>query len=221
LGYNRPALDATAGFSSPHRRAPRTGAPNPVPCLALGLALSLALGACAGAPGGRALSDGDRALAAGDPGKAETLFRSAAGAPEAAPATKAAAKAGLGVALARQGRWDEAAKALEAASDGAAGAGPETAAVLFDLGVAYRHLGRYDDARTAYEKALKAAPGDLETAYNLGILYELYLNQPGPALAAYRRYVAGGGPEAARVSRWIEALSSKEAARQSQGGNLP
>jgi len=118
------------------------------------------------------------------------------------------------VALARRGRWGEAAEALEAAE--AEGSAP--AAVLFDLGVAYRHLGRYDDARAAYEKALKAAPGDLETAYNLGILYELYLNQPGPALAAYRRYVAGGGPEAARVSRWIEALESRQRA---QGGNLP
>ncbi len=212
MGYNRPALDATAGFSSPHRRVPRIGAPAPTLCLVLCVALTLA--ACAAAPGGRALDRGDRALAAGDPGQAEALFRSAADAPEAAPATVAAAKAGLGVALARQGRWGEAAEALEAAE--AEGSAP--AAVLFDLGVAYRHLGRYDDARAAYEKALKAAPGDLETAYNLGILYELYLNQPGPALAAYRRYVAGGGPEAARVSRWIEALESRQRA---QGGNLP
>jgi tetratricopeptide (TPR) repeat protein len=220
LGYNRPALDATAGFSSPHRRVPRTGAPVFALGLALGAAcLTLGLAACAGAPGGRVLDRGDRALEAGEPDKAEALFRSAAEVPEAAPATVAAAKAGLGVALARQGRWDEAAEALEAA----AAEGPDTAAVLFDLGVAYRHLGRYDDARAAYEKALKAAPGDLETAYNLGILYELYLNQPGPALAAYRRYVAGGGPEAARVSRWIEALEAKVAkeAGQPQGGNLP
>jgi tetratricopeptide (TPR) repeat protein len=214
LGYNRPALDATAGFSSPHRRAPRTGAPGPTLCPVVCLALCLA--ACAGAPGGGALNDGDRALAAGDPGRAEALFRSVAEAPEVAPATNAAAKANLGVALARQGRWDEAAGALEAARD-LSPAGPRAAEVLFDLGVAYRHLGRYEDARAAYERALTLAPADVEIAYNLGILYELYLNQPGPALAAYRRYVAGGGPEAARVSRWIEALEQ----RRPQGGNPP
>jgi tetratricopeptide (TPR) repeat protein len=206
-------LDATAGSSFrtfPVRRAWVAFA-----------ALALHLAACASAgPGGRPPGAADRALNAGDLGRAEALYRSAAEAPGAASPAKAEAAANLGVALARQGRWAEAAAALEAATamNGDAPEAATAAHVLFDLGVAYRHLGRYDDARAAYERALALAPGDVDIAYNLGILYELYLNRPGPALAAYRRYVAAGGPEAARVSRWIEAIETRQRA---QGGNLP
>jgi len=208
MGYNRPALDATAGFF-PRIRSVR-------PAWVAALAVALHLAACASAGPG-AIGAGDRALQAGDLSKAESLYRSAATAPEAAPPAKAVAQANLGVALARQGRWAEAAEALEAAAALDSG-GPGAARVQFDLGVAYRHLGRYEDARAAYERALALAPDDVDIAYNLGILYELYLNRPGPALAAYRRYVAGGGPEAARVSRWIEAIETRQRA---QGGNLP
>lgn len=179
-------------------------------------ALVLPLAACASAGPG-ALGPADRALEAGDLSRAETLYRSAAGAPGTPAPARAAAQANLGVALARQGRWAETATALEQAAALDPG-GPGAAGVLFDLGLAYRHLGRYEDARAAYERALGLTPGDVDIAYNLGILYDLYLNQPGPALAAYRRYVAGGGPEAARVSRWIEAIEQRQ---RPQGGNLP
>jgi len=218
LGYNRCALNATVGLPPRTSSVRRTRAAIAV--------LALCLAACASAGSGRrGLAEADRALAAGDAARAETLYRSAAAAPEADPATRAAAQGDLGVALAAQDRWEEAAGALEAARALAPG-GPDAAAVLFDLGVAYRHLGRYEEARDAYEHALDLAPGDVAIAYNLGILYELYLNQPGPAVAAYRRYVAAGGPEAARVRRWIEAIEAREARdgndhQRTQGGNLP
>jgi len=176
-----------------------------------------ACAACASGAPGRALPEADRALKAGDPARAETLFRAAADAEGTAPAARAEAKANLGVALAAQGRWKEAAEALEAAQ-ALAPPGPD---LHFDLGLAYRHLGRYDDARREYEQAARLAPDDVEIAYNLGILYEVYLNQPDQALAAYRRYVAGGGPEAARVSRWIEAIERRGSGATTEPGGAP
>jgi hypothetical protein len=93
-------LDATAGSSFrtfPVRRAWVTVA---------FAALALHLAACAAAgPGGRPPGAADRALNAGDLGRAEALYRSTAEAPGAASPAKAEAAANLGVALARQGRW--------------------------------------------------------------------------------------------------------------------
>lgn len=223
MGYNRPALNATAGFApqiqrvlgraprSVRRRAPVLAA------LGLGLAACAAAVACVSGSPGRALPEADRALRAGDPARAETLFRAAAEAEGAPLGVQAGARANLGVALARQGRWAEAAEALEAAA-ALAPLGPD---LRFDLGLAYRHLGRYDEARAQYEQAARLAPDDVEIAYNLGILYEVYLNQPDQALAAYRRYVAGGGHEAARVSRWIEAIERRGSAETTETGGAP
>jgi Flp pilus assembly protein TadD len=115
------------------------------------------------------------------------------------------------VALARERRWEEAASAFEASL----AARPGEAPVHFDLAVAYRHLGRYAAARDSYLQAAALDPGDLDILYNLGILYELYLNQPERALEAYARYVAGGGPEAERVRPWIDALERR---RRDDGG---
>ena len=58
----------------------------------------------------------------------------------------------------------------------------------------------------------------MDIPYNLGILYELYLNEPDQALAAYARYVEGGGPEADKVRGWMEAIRRRGSG---QGGTSP
>jgi len=180
--------------------------------LAAAVALTaLCAGACA--TGGGPAGPGERGAAADRPEAQARLERRAEDA-SLAPAARASAWAGLGVARAREARWEDAAAAFEASLALA----PDRAGVLFDLGVAYRRLGRYAEARDAYRKAAALAPDDVDIPYNLGILYELYLNEPDQALAAYARYVAGGGPEAQKVQGWMEAIRRRGSG---QGGTSP
>lgn len=213
LGYNPPALDDTAGFPPPRAPSGRAAFAGAVVVLCLA---AWAAGCAGGA--GRTLPAAARALGAGDPDRAEALYRAALEAEGATPEARAEAGGNLGVALGRQGRWEEAAEALEAA----AALAPRSADLNFDLGVAYRHLGRYEDARARYEAAARLAPDDMDIAYNLGILYEVYLNDPDRALAAYRRYLAGaaagGSPEATRVRAWVEAIERR---MRPEGGGAP
>jgi len=154
------------------------------------------------------------ALERGDLDEARRLLERAATNPATDPASLAPAWARLGVAMARAARWEAAASAFEASL----AAVPGQARVHFNLAVANRHLGRHAAARDSYLKAAELAPGDMDIQYNLGILYELYLNQPEQALEAYARYVAGGGPEADRVRPWIDAIERRQ---RGDGGREP
>jgi tetratricopeptide (TPR) repeat protein len=171
------------------------------------------LAACASVPQGPA--SGGTSLAAalerGDLDGARRLLEGSTDGAAGGPGSPGPDWARLGVALAQEQRWEEAASAFETSL----AARPGEAPVQFDLAVAYRHLGRYAAARDSYLQAAALDPGDLDILYNLGILYELYLNQPERALEAYARYVAGGGPEAGRVRPWIDALERR---RRDDGG---
>jgi Flp pilus assembly protein TadD len=60
-----------------------------------------------------------------------------------------------------------------------------------------------EEAREAYEGASMLDPTDPLPALNLGVLLDLYLGQPGAALAEYERYQQlSGGPDV-QVAGWI------------------
>lgn len=58
------------------------------------------------------------------------------------------------------------------------------------LGILLRRQGRFEEAESAYLKALAEDPDYALAHYNLGVLYDLYQQQPATAVEHYERYVA-------------------------------
>lgn len=74
-----------------------------------------------------------------------------------------------------------------------------------EYGLLCREAGRFDEARTLYQNALKAYPDYLPLRRNLGILCDLYLNDPTCALEQYEIY-SKAMPEDAQVQMWVGDL---------------
>jgi predicted Zn-dependent protease len=81
---------------------------------------------------------------------------------------------------------------------------PDSAVAWSELGILRRRGGRLAAADEAYRRALAADPEYALAYRNRGILLDLYLDQPGEALAHYRRYVELTGD--AEVGRWVTEL---------------
>lgn len=79
------------------------------------------------------------------------------------------------------------------------------------LGICQRETGQFTDAESTYIKALELAPDYDRLHLNLGILYDLYLFQPQPALKHYRRYQSLQQEEDKKVAGWIVDLERREA----------
>lgn len=81
-------------------------------------------------------------------------------------------------------------------------------AVWNELGMIRRRQGRFEDAEAAYQEALRTEPGFALARYNLAVLYDLYLQRPGLALALYEQYLDGqADPDsAAEVQKWVADL---------------
>jgi Flp pilus assembly protein TadD len=80
-----------------------------------------------------------------------------------------------------------------------------------ELGIVERRLGKFADAEAAYRQALTAQPDYAPAHLNLGVLYDLYLDQPQMALEQFERYVAIAG-ENKQVSGWVAELRKRVAA---------
>lgn len=98
-------------------------------------------------------------------------------------------------------RGDDA-EALELAREAVA-RNPRSADGYNVLGMAQRRAGNFDAARSAYEKALIADPDHAKAQLNLGILYDLYLQRPAQALAAYEAFQAAQTEPDPQVDIWI------------------
>jgi tetratricopeptide (TPR) repeat protein len=70
---------------------------------------------------------------------------------------------------------------------------PKNVGALVGLAVINRKRGRYNDALAHYKEALKNDPENRQLHYNLGLLYDYYLNQPDEARGHYQRYLALDG----------------------------
>ena len=85
---------------------------------------------------------------------------------------------------------------------------PEHPEALNQLGMLLRRQGKFPEAESAYLKAVTANPDYALAHYNLGVLYELYLQRLDAALQQYERYQALSG-EDKQVAKWIADLKRR------------
>lgn len=90
---------------------------------------------------------------------------------------------------------------------------PAHPVALNQLGMLRRRQGRFEDAEAAYLKAVTADPEYALAHYNLGVLYELYLQQLESALQHFERYQELSG-EDEQVAKWIVDLRRRVGATQ-------
>ncbi|MBQ0931580.1 tetratricopeptide repeat protein [Ideonella alba] len=121
----------------------------------------------------------------------------------------------------RQGQWDEPVRQSLAAlrtlrparwakaerRDEAAGA----AAQLNREAIALREQGKLPEARARWQQALAAEPGHAASVLNLGVLLDLYLDEPVAALAQYQRYLELTPGGDAQVGKWVAELKPRAA----------
>jgi tetratricopeptide (TPR) repeat protein len=85
---------------------------------------------------------------------------------------------------------------------------PWDAATWTDYGVTLRQAGKFAEARAAYERALQANPSYAPAHRNLGVLLDLFLDEPVTAQAELETYKTLTG-EDKPVSGWIAELRSR------------
>lgn len=85
------------------------------------------------------------------------------------------------------------------------------AAAWNQLGILQRQQGRFADAEQSYLKALAADAGYANAAFNLGVLYELYLQRPELAMDQYAhfRQLLADDPAGSDVDKWIADLKRR------------
>lgn len=113
--------------------------------------------------------------------------------------------ANLGIVYHRLGKLPEAVESLKHAI----GLNPDRAAYYNVLGIVYRQGGQLGQARDSYARALQVDPLYLNSHLNIGILYDLYLQEPGKALQHYERYQALLPAADAQVNKWIVDLKQR------------
>ena len=110
----------------------------------------------------------------------------------------------LGIAYARTNKTEEAEAQFKKALEMIPGhpvAGNE-------CGLLFRKKGRFEEARAMYEQVLSGYPNYYPTHRNLGILFDLYMNDLENALTHYQTY-SQAMPEDAQVKLWIADLQGR------------
>ena len=80
--------------------------------------------------------------------------------------------------------------------------------VCNEYGLLYRKTGRFAEARAIYEKAIASFPEYSPLHRNLGILCDLYLNDPSCAFEHFEIY-SKARPEDAQVKLWIADVRAR------------
>lgn len=74
-----------------------------------------------------------------------------------------------------------------------------------NLGIALRQLGDFKKAEAEYREAIRLNTRFSDPYYNIGVLYDLYMNQGVAAVKYYREYVSLAGTNK-NVELWIRDL---------------
>ena len=123
--------------------------------------------------------------------------------------------ANLGILYARTGRPAQAFESLRQAVR----LNPDRAVYYNELGMMSRRDGKFDEARRYYAKALDLDPNYAYAHLNIGILYDLYLQDTAKAMQHYQRYRELMPSEAGTVTKWIADLQQRgRATEQAKGG---
>ena len=85
----------------------------------------------------------------------------------------------------------------------------ETVIKADELGLVYRRLGRFKEAEAAYMQALTADPAYAPAYLNLGVLCDLFLQDPQRALQSFEKYQELSGNSDKRVATWIAELKGR------------
>jgi tetratricopeptide (TPR) repeat protein len=151
-------------------------------------------------PDARAVTDFTRGVAnaiSGKPTDAELDFKQM----ELQYPMLAEPSVNLGIVLQGQGKLDEAAAALQRATERA----PGNAVAWNELGLVRRSLGKFPEAKSAYQQAIAADTSYAPAHRNLAVLLDLYLADPAAALPELEQYRQLSG-EDKPVSGWIAEL---------------
>ncbi|HUI46258.1 MAG TPA: tetratricopeptide repeat protein [Nitrospirota bacterium] len=77
-----------------------------------------------------------------------------------------------------------------------------------EYGLLLRRSGRFREAREVYQKEIARFPEYLPVHKNLGILLDLYMDDPEDALREFETYAAGA-PSDTQVKTWIAELTMR------------
>ncbi len=113
--------------------------------------------------------------------------------------------ANLCIIYGNSGRLDDAERACREALR----RNPDLNAARNQLGIIYRRKGRFEEARGIYQEALEREPDNARVCYNLGVLFDLYLQDNVLAIQYYRRYLELTGNKDKKVKRWIAQLNKE------------
>ena len=96
---------------------------------------------------------------------------------------------------------------------------PDDAVAHNHLGILQRRQGRFDDALLEYQRAIEIDSKYARAYLNLGILFDLYLQDLDKALQQYRKYQDLTSEENTQVAGWIVDIERrlKSTAKQKQG----
>jgi tetratricopeptide (TPR) repeat protein len=84
--------------------------------------------------------------------------------------------------------------------------------IYYNLGAGALQKGDFIQAEAAFRRVVELVPTDKESCYNLGVLYEKYLNRPKDALKYYLRYVNLSDEkdlDVERVKGWIGEINAQ------------
>jgi predicted Zn-dependent protease len=108
------------------------------------------------------------------------------------------------IALAR-GKLEDAARHYEGALD----VNPVNFNAWVRLAKAQRMQGQFQLAQNTYAEALQKWPDGAELHWNLGVLYDVYLNMPKKAQAHMEAYQLLSGDNSGEVARWLEEIRER------------